>query len=188
MLVTVLLLGFVLVATVTDVLWHKIYNWTTYTGILAALGLGVARWWALPTTHFDDAKLNRWIGWLPLRESLMGLAFCGLLMLICFVFFRVGGGDVKLIAMLGAFLGPEKGIEATLWTFVLGGCVGLCVLVWRVGPWQLLVRSLKQILWTLRLRSWSPLTEEEREMLRPPLFLAPSAMAAAVIVRFSLIS
>ena len=32
--------------------------------------------------------------------------------------FKVGGGDVKLIAMLGAFLGPEQGITAMLWTFV----------------------------------------------------------------------
>ena len=33
---------------------------------------------------------------------------------------QVGGGDVKLIAMLGAFLGPEQGITAMLWTFVCG--------------------------------------------------------------------
>ena len=57
-----------------------------------------------------------------------------------FRMFRVGGGDVKLIAMLGAFLGLEKGIEAMLWTFVLGGCMALIVLVWRVGPWRLAVR------------------------------------------------
>ncbi len=46
-------------------------------------------------------------------------------MLVLFVFFRIGGGDVKLLAMLGAFLGLEQGIETLLWTFVLGGAVGL---------------------------------------------------------------
>ena len=42
MLATILLLGLVLAATVTDLCRHKIYNWTTYAGILAALGLSAA--------------------------------------------------------------------------------------------------------------------------------------------------
>ena len=108
-------------------------------------------------------------------------------MLVCFVGFKVGGGDVKLIAMLGAFLGFEQGIMAMLWTFVLGGCVGLIVLIWRVGPLRLVARVLRQVLWTLRLGRWSPLSESERAQLQPPLFLAPSALVAVVIVRFSLV-
>ena len=186
MLVTVLLLGLVLIATVTDLLRHKIYNWTTYSGILAALGLSAAGSVLLEKGGVEQARLES-IGWLPLSQSVCGLAACGLLLLVCFVFFKIGGGDVKLVAMLGAFLGWEKGLEAMLWTFVLGGCAGLIVLIWRVGPLRLVARSARQILWTLRLGHWSPLSEEEREMLRPPLFLAPCALAAVVIVRFSLI-
>ena len=101
--------------------------------------------------------------------------------------FKVGGGDVKLIAMLGAFLGPEKGIEAMLWTFVLGGCIGLIVLIWRVGSARLIVHVFRHIVWTLRLGRLSPLTEEERAQLQPPLFLAPCALLAVVIVRFGLV-
>ena len=86
MLVTILLLGFVFAATVTDLARHKIYNWTTYTGILTALGLSAAG-----------------LGLIPLSDSLLGLLACGLVMLVCFVLFKIGGGDVKLIAMLGAF-------------------------------------------------------------------------------------
>jgi hypothetical protein len=55
-----------------------------------------------------------------------------------------------------------------------------------VGPIRLLARVLRQILWSLRLGRWSPLGEAERAQLQPPLFLAPSALAAVVIVRFSL--
>ena len=175
MLATILLLGLVSVATATDLAWHKIYNWTTYTGMLTALALSAVGWLVFP----------RWR--VSFLESLIGLLACGLVMLVCFVMFKVGGGDVKLIAMLGAFMGPEKGIEAMLWTFVLGGCVGLIVLIWRVGPVRLVVHVCRHIVWSLRLGSLCPLTDEERAQLQPPLFLAPSALAAVVIVRFSLV-
>ena len=194
MLVTVLLLGLLAVATATDVWRQKIYNWTTYGGILAAFAINAVGGALVAWAGADLGMLQRWLGCVGLPdggfgflvESFLGFLICGFVLLVCFVFFKIGGGDVKLIAMLGAFLGPEKGIEAMLWTFVLGGCVGLIVLIWRVGPWRLLVRALRQVLWTLRLRSWAPLSEEERAELQTRLFLAPSAVAAVVIVRFSL--
>lgn len=186
MLATVLLLGLVLTAAVTDLLWHKIYNWTTYSGILTALGLSAVGSLLPESAGVGPSRLE-WLGWMPLAQSLGGFAACGLVMLVCFVLFKIGGGDVKLIAMLGAFLGPERGLEAMLWTFVLGACMGIAILIWRVGAVRLIARGVRQVLWTLRLGHWSPLTEEERAMLQPPLFLAPSALAAVVIVRFGLL-
>jgi prepilin peptidase CpaA len=183
MLATILLIGLVLVATVTDLARHKIYNWTTYTGILAALGLSAAGSVWLWCGGGGESQLQS-LGWIPFRASLIGLVVCGLVMLVCFVAFRVGGGDVKLIAMLGAFLGYEQGITAMLWTFVLGGCMGVIVLIWKVGPLRLAASVARQVLWTLRLGRWSPLSESERAQLQPPLYLAPSALAAVVIVRF----
>ena len=185
MLATVVLLALVLVATVTDVARHKIYNWNTYPGILAALvanalGSAAVRWGGA-----DAARLGGW-GWIGGELSLYGLLLCGLAMVVCFVCFQVGGGDVKLMAMLGAFLGPQQGLVAMLWTFVLGACAGLIVLIWRVGPWQLLVQSTRHILWTLRLGRLVPLLPEERAQLQPPLFLAPSTLVAVVIVQFRL--
>jgi prepilin peptidase CpaA len=184
MLITVVLFGLVLVATFTDVARHKIYNWTTYSGMLMAVALSAGGSLAVAAGIREEPLES--LGWIPLAESLGGLAVCGFVMLVCFVMFNVGGGDVKLIAMLGAFLGPEQGITAMLWTFVLGGCVGLIVLVWRVGPMRLVVRVLRQILWSLRIGAWSPLTQIERAQLRPPLFLAPTALLAVAIVRLSL--
>ena len=73
-----------------------------------------------------------------------------------------------------------------LWTFVLGGCAGLIVLVWRVGPLRLGAAVLRYLLWVIRLGRLSPLSPEQRAQLQPPLFLAPSALAAAVIVVFGL--
>jgi len=187
MVTTVLLVGLLAVATVTDVSRHKIYNWTTYPGILAALALNGVGTVLVSTTDVDPQWLRAWLGWIGAAQSLFGFLACGLVLLVCFVLFKVGGGDVKLMAMLGAFLGPDRGIEAMLWTFVLGGAMALIVLIWRVGPVRLIARVLRQVLWTVRLGRWSPLTPDERAQLQPPLFLAPSALAAVIIVQFSLI-
>lgn len=172
---TVLLLVLTATAAVTDIVYHKIYNWTTYPGIIAAFAVNYAE--------------NGWYGGPGpgLEESLKGFVLCGGLMLASYVLFRVGGGDVKLLAMIGAFLGLERGLEALLWTFVLGGAIGLATLIWRVGVVRLVAGTVRHVLLSLRLVSWLPLTEDERKQLQPPLFLAPSAVIAVVIVCFDLV-
>jgi len=207
MVATVLLLGLLAVAAATDVARRRIYNWTTYPGILAAWAINAIGtiWLAIAGagasggdgavehhppwfagTGLGPKTLCDWLGCIGLWDSLLGFLICGAVLLACFVLFRVGGGDVKLIAMLGAFLGVDGGLRAMLWTFVLGGCMGLIVLVWRVGPLRLAGAAARYLLWVIRLGRLSPLTPEQRVQLQPPLFLAPSALAAAVIVRFGL--
>jgi prepilin peptidase CpaA len=186
MLSKVMLLGLTLVAAVTDVFRRKIYNWNTYSGILAALALSAARsaWHGAA-----EARLLYWPHSPSLDESLGGLLLCGVLMIVCFALFPgVGGGDVKLMAMIGAMLGTYSGLEALLWTFVLGACFSLIILVWRVGPVTTVSRVVRLVAGKLRLPWVVPLSEEERKVLKPPVFLAPSALAAVVIVRFRLIT
>ena len=173
---TVFLLLLTATAAVTDLRYHKIYNWTTYPGIILALAVN----------SFE----NGWDDGYPypgLKDSLSGLAVCGGLMLVSYVFFSIGGGDVKLIAMVGTFLGLEKGVEVVLWTFVLGGAAGLALLIWRVGVLRLVAGTVRHVLWSLRLVSWLPLGDAERRELQPALYLAPSAVIAVVIVCFDLI-
>jgi prepilin peptidase CpaA len=45
-----------------------------------------------------------------------------------------GGGDVKAMAVVGAFLGPAGAFFAILWTLVVGLFGGLIVLVSTAGP------------------------------------------------------
>lgn len=40
----------------------------------------------------------------------------------------IGGGDVKLFAAIGAFLGPTRGLEASLYAFCVGCLAGIVVL------------------------------------------------------------
>jgi len=177
------LLGLLLVACVTDIRWHKIYNWTTYPGMVFALALNALA----PLAAADMTAGQAWlrelgcVGW---QQSLGGLLLCGGLMVVCFVFFHVGAGDVKLLAMMGAFFGPLAGIEVVLWTFVIGAGGALIVLVWRVGPLRLIGRAVRQVIWALRIFGWPGLTEAERAQLQPPLFLAPSALLAALVVHY----
>jgi prepilin peptidase CpaA len=169
MVSTVLMLAFALTAAITDVWRQKIYNWTTLPGILTGLIVSTVE--------------PNGIGW---EESLLGLVGCGLVMVCCFVCFpAMGGGDVKLIAMLATFLGWYHGLECMLWSFVLGSGLGLSMLVWNVGIIKLLRWTGSQLWALIRYRTWLPLTAEQRAALAPKLFFAPAALVAAMIVRFS---
>ncbi len=166
---TLLCLGFTLIAAFTDFRRQKIYNATTYPGMAAAFVVNALEG-----------------GWPGLENSVYGFAACGLIMLVCFVMFGVGGGDVKLIAMIGGFLGLAPGLEAMLWTFVLGGAGGLACLIWRVGLLNLAVSTARHFYIVLRLFQWVPLSDDERKQLQPPLYLAPAAVLAVVATGFRL--
>ncbi|MDA0588202.1 MAG: A24 family peptidase [Planctomycetota bacterium] len=159
-------------ATWTDVARHEILNWNTYPGMLAGLLLNVAGFGVLGS------------GFEGLSASLAGFLACGFIMLFAFVFFQLGGGDVKLVAMMGAFLGVELGLFALLWMFSVGFVLGVAIIIWQVG----FVQIVKNVWWHLALvikaRSWVPMTTEQRKPLDRGLFLAPSALIATVIVSF----
>ena len=72
MLTTILLLGWALIATITDTVRHRIYNWTTYTGILAAMSFSAVGSVVLAGAYLDEEWL-RGLGWISLRESILGL-------------------------------------------------------------------------------------------------------------------
>lgn len=164
---TAVLLAFLTIAAWTDIRSGLIYNWTTYPGILLAL---VAQWW-------DRGSAG-------LESGLAGLAVCGGVVLFVFLFGGTGGGDVKLLALLGAGLGLYDGIEAMLWTFILGALMALCVLIWQIGILRMFAGILRHLRYILRARSWVPLTAGERLPLQRTLFLAPAAFLACLIVRW----
>lgn len=62
--------------------------------------------------------------------ALAGFA-CGLLLLLPFyVLHALGAGDVKLMAMVGAFLGPASVAGAALLSMLAGGILALVVALW----------------------------------------------------------
>lgn len=163
---TLVLLVCLTVAAWTDIRKGLIYNWTTYPGIL----LGLA------AQSLDAGSEG-------MADGVSGFLVCGGIILFIFLFGGTGGGDVKLIAMLGAGLGWQDGIEAMLWTFVLGALMAVIALIWQFGAIQLLKQTCNHLWWLVRLRGWFPLTAEERRPLQRTLFLAPAAWIALWLVR-----
>jgi prepilin peptidase CpaA len=182
---TALLGVFLLIATYTDMRWRIIHNTTAYTGIVAAwMASGWASWAGVDSASAPP-RVAAWYGLVSLPDSLLGTLACGALMLVAYVCFasEVGGGDVKLLAMIGGFLGPYDGLEAMLWTMVIAGVLAVVVLVWRVGTWRL-VGLLGRHLMAAARGIRPALSDDERVALRSELFLSPSALLAVVVVRF----
>lgn len=186
---TALLLLFLIAAAVTDIRVRKVFNWTTYPGILVALtASSLASWNGIDDIQGTDSQQALW-GLVSWSDALTGFLICGTAMLICYVFFPggVGGGDVKLMAMIGAFLGLYAGLEVMLWTFVIGGCQALLTLIWKYGAIELLRRATLHFWLVLRAGGQVAAAQTEVESPTVNIFLSPGALIAVCIVRFHLV-
>ena len=82
MVMTLTLVGLLLVAALTDVCRHKIYNWTTYPGVLVALATsGVATWLGVDVINGSQTEVET-LGISNWPDSLFGLLACGAMMII----------------------------------------------------------------------------------------------------------
>ena len=102
-------------------------------------------------------------------------------MLTCFLLSDMGGGDVKLLATVGAFLGLQTGLPAQLRTNVRGGGTGVAMVFWQSGAGRIRVGTARHLALVVRSRGWVPLETAEREPLKRSLFLAPSALAGVLM-------
>ena len=104
-----LLVVLLMLAAFIDVRTFRIPNWLTYCGAAIGLALGAAIQWRLlgPVWAFDGFL------W-----SLGGLAAGLALMQPMYALRVMGAGDVKLMAMAGAFLGLGQVVPAVLCVFV----------------------------------------------------------------------
>jgi prepilin peptidase CpaA len=168
----IVLLLLLIVAAWTDFKNQKIHNWNTYPGILIGFILNMSGVGITPS------------GWDGLQSSVMGFLGCGGIMLFSFVLFSVGGGDVKLLAMAGAFLGLEQGVMALLWTFSVAFVFALAVIIWQIGFFHMLSKTFSHVWLMIKSKGWVPLSTSEREPLKAGLFLAPSALVAVIIVEY----
>jgi prepilin peptidase CpaA len=78
--------------------------------------------------------LNSWPGLAGSTGFLMALAGLGAglaLLLPLYVFRMIGAGDVKLMAMVGAFVGVHDIVQAAVLTFMAGGVVAIGFALWR---------------------------------------------------------
>ncbi|WP_366924539.1 A24 family peptidase [Metallumcola ferriviriculae] len=104
-LVTLLI---VLTCTFWDIKEHRIPNKVTLPAIVFGIIL--------------NSYLNSWLG---LRESIFGAALGIGPLLIPFIMGVIGGGDVKLLAAVGAINGVDFVIWAFLYSALAGGVMAL---------------------------------------------------------------
>jgi len=108
----ILAIPIVAVAAVTDVRSGVIPNRLTYPAVL--LGLGMGLWPQLGPTFVSSAN---------------GLAIAFLPALVLFAIGAIGGGDVKLLAAVGALVGYPSVLDVLFFSIVAGGALALCTIV-----------------------------------------------------------
>lgn len=106
-------------ATVFDFRIQKIPNLLTFSGCLAGI--------LLSSFLAESASQG-------LMSALAGVALALVLFLPIYAFGKFGAGDVKLLAMVGAFIGPLGLAWASVFTLIAGGILALVWLVRDLGP------------------------------------------------------
>ena len=91
-----------------DVTSARIPNRLTYPAILTALVLRFGL-----------------LGWRGLREGLGGMLLCGGAFFLLFIVHAMGGGDVKLMAAVGAWVGYHNAGMALIVCALAGGLIAL---------------------------------------------------------------
>ncbi|HSV35897.1 MAG TPA: A24 family peptidase [Ramlibacter sp.] len=111
---TVVLIALLLTAAVIDWRTYRIPNWLTVGGMVFGL--------------LYNTVAPAQLGFLA---ALAGLGV-GLAILLPLHLLRVmGAGDVKLMAMVGSFLGVAATLNAVLLTFIAGGVAALAFALWH---------------------------------------------------------
>lgn len=128
-----LLFALVVIAAVSDYRTYRIPNWLTFGGTALALAYAAA-------VPFNPGQGFLW--------AAAGMAI-GLFVMLPFYLLRaMGAGDVKLMAMIGAFVGGDHIIPIILLSFIVGGTMAIGFAVYKRVLWRTLgnVKSMTQML------------------------------------------
>jgi prepilin peptidase CpaA len=109
------------VAAALDWRTGRIPNWLTLGAIVAAVPLHA---WLSPSTGPDQGPLA------GIKWSLLGAVACALPTVVAFWFGWMAGGDVKLVAAMGALSGLSLGLEAVFLAFFCAAAFLVLRLAW----------------------------------------------------------
>jgi prepilin peptidase CpaA len=100
------------IAAISDLRTRRIPNWLTYTGLLMAVS---AR------TIFG--------GWSGLMSGVAGVFVAGGIFALFFFLGAMGGGDVKLMGAVGAWMGPSHAVLTLIAVCMAGGFIAFAYLI-----------------------------------------------------------
>ncbi|ABE44462.1 A24 family peptidase [Polaromonas sp. JS666] len=159
--IAAVLLVLVAVAAGFDLKSRRIPNWLVLMGLITSLALQI------------------------IFSGIGGFKAWGLGLLVGFGVFlplyllrAMGAGDVKLMAMVGAFLGPVSALGAVLTTLVVGGALAIAVAL-RCG---ILKNTLKNIRFALTLALYKGLSGGGMQLEQPSTSAGNLPYAVAIAV------
>lgn len=123
-----------------DVKNYRIANAVVFWGA----GLGLLLNAVMPEGFGFANSIPGGVGFL---SALAGLAIGLAALLPMYMLRAMGAGDVKLMAMVGAFLGPDDVQGAILVTFLAGGVLSI-VYVWKIGALRRTLQNIHFILYS----------------------------------------
>lgn len=160
MVLQIVLLLLVAIAAVYDIRFRRIPNWLVLTGLLAGVGL--------------NTFLQQWSG---VRTSLLGIILAFLIYFPLYLLRGMGAGDVKLMAAIGAIVGPANWFGIFIVSALLGGIAAAILLLargrlanslWNIGFLFQRLLSLK-----------APYAREELDLSSPKSVKMPHGVAIA---------
>jgi len=133
--IEVILICLVAQAAITDLALRKIPNVLILSGLLLAL-----------TLHLLAGP-----PWAPLSHWLAGALAGFFLFLPLYLLHGMAAGDVKLMAMVGSFVGPWPAVKIAALSYLIGGLMALAMMLFS-GRWRQGTRNLVLICKPLLLR------------------------------------
>jgi prepilin peptidase CpaA len=127
------------VCVYTDIAKDKVYNWATFPAIFAGLAL-----WYIPYGFGG-----------PFMYALAAAGIGGGVFFVFFLFRCIGGGDVKLMAAVGALMGLRFTLNALLPIALVGAVMAVGAMIWKGRVREGLKRSAKML---IKLRPGKPET------------------------------
>ncbi len=109
------------VAAVYDYRFRRIPNWLTLSGVLLGLVLN----------SFLNVTQLSWYSGYNWRSALAGMGLAFAVYFPLYLLRGMGAGDVKLMAAIGAIVGPSNWFAIFLLSSILGGLVAVVLLLWK---------------------------------------------------------
>jgi prepilin peptidase CpaA len=117
--INLLLILLIIICFMTDILWRKIYN----AVLFPIMGLAFV-------IHFIEGGLGQ------LTSGLLGFVVGLSILFIPYMLGGMGGGDVKLLAVIGALKGFQFVLITSVYMALIGGLIALVMMVIQGGAWH----------------------------------------------------
>lgn len=150
-----------------DVISARIPNWLTYSALVAGLVVRLG-----------------FLGWRGLLEGVLGLLLCGGAFFLLFVIRAMGGGDVKLMGAVGAWVGYRNAGIALIVCALAGGVIalGYVVVLKRYRTTFTNIASLVKFHATQGVRENPELNLSSADAVRMPYGVAIAAGAVGTLI------